>query len=504
MTKQLKRFAALFSGLERAYGTYDLTRGKRKGSKVVGQAVTKMERLTSQVWLQHIKGVQGVGVVPIRDDSTCLFGAIDIDVYDGLDVSKVLTDIKDQDLPVVPFRSKSGGVHCFLFVKEPVPAADMQDKLRTFAAVLGFGDAEIFPKQTEILAERGDIGQWINIPYFDAEQTQRYAYDLDGNQLSLDQFLDYAESKQMTPAEFAAFTITLLSDISDGPPCLQYLISQGFARGSRNDGLFNVALYLKKAYPDTWETVLDEYNVRYMDPPLSSAEVQNISKSLRRRDYSYTCTKAPIKSFCNMALCRTRKYGLDPVAGMPLLTGLTKYDTQPPIWFIDIEGGGRLELGTGDLQNQAGFQRRCMDDLNVMPPAVGRKQWQVIIQTLMENVTVIEAPADASPRGQLIEHLDQFCTGKAAARDRDELLLGKPWLDDGRHYFRLKDLLTYLERQRFREIPTNRLTSILKDMGGEHHFFKLKGKGVNCWSVPEFGAQLEGFSTPDVKGENVL
>jgi hypothetical protein len=504
MDKQLKRFAQLFRGLERAYGTYDLTRGKRKGSKVMGQAVTKMERLTSQVWLQHIKGVQGVGVVPIRDDSTCLFGAIDIDVYEGLDVNKILTDIKELDLPVVPCYSKSGGVHCFVFVKEPVTAAEMREKLSVFSAVLGFGDAEIFPKQTEILAERGDIGQWINIPYYEAVSTKRYAMDLDGKQLSLDQFLDYAESRQMTAAEFAAFTVTVLSDISDGPPCLQYLISQGFARGSRNDGMFNVAVYLKKAYPDTWETVLDDYNVKYMDPPLSSSEVQNIDKSLKRRDYSYTCNKPPVKAFCNMALCRTRKYGLDPVAGMPALTGLTKYDTQPPIWFIDIAEGGRLELSTGDIQNQIGFQRRCMDALNVMPPQVGRKQWQVIIQTLLENVTVIEAPADASPRGQLIEHLDSFCTGKAAARDKDELLLGKPWTEDGRHYFRLRDFSAYLEHQRFREIPLNRITAILKDIGGEHHFYNLKGRGVNCWSVPEFGVQLEGFPTPDVKGENVL
>ena len=43
------------------------------------------------------------------------------------------------------------------------------------SAYLGYGGCEIFPKQEELLVERGDIGNFINLPYFDAEQTMRYA-----------------------------------------------------------------------------------------------------------------------------------------------------------------------------------------------------------------------------------------------------------------------------------------------------------------------------------------
>lgn len=499
-TKQLKRFAKLFSGLQRAYGTYDLSRSKNRGGKLVGQPVTKMEPLTEDVWLRHLSGVLGVGVVPIRDDATCLFGAIDIDVYDGLDVAKVVHDGEEYDLPLVYCMTKSGGVHAFCFMKEPVTAAAMREKLATFAAVLGFGGSEIFPKQSEILSERGDIGGWINMPYYDAANTTRHAINEKGDKLSLEQFVRYADKRRMTAAEFEAFTVTVLSDISDGPPCLQLLITQGFTRGSRNDGMFNLAVYLKKSNPDQWPTLVDDYNVKYMDPPLSSEEVQNIVKSLQRKEYNYTCSRPPVKAFCNQTLCRMRKHGLDPVAGMPALTGLTKYNTTPPLWFMDIEGGGRLELSTDDMQNQLRFQRRCMDSLNMMPPQIVKNKWTAIMQNLLESVTVIEAPVDASPQGQLTEHLEQFCTGKAAARARDELLLGKPWTSDGRHHFRLRDLLTYLDHQRFRGLATNKITSILKEMGGEHHFYNLKGKGVNCWSVPEFAAQSESFDTPNIKG----
>lgn len=504
MKEHVKRFARLFNGLQRAYGTYDLTKSKSRGSKVLGQAITKMEPLTEDVWLSHLSGVQGVGVVPIRDDSSCFFGAIDIDIYDGLDVNKVINTSEELDLPLVFCRSKSGGLHAFCFVKDAVPAATMREKLSLFSAALGHGGVEIFPKQSEILAERGDVGGWINMPYFDAARTTRYAMNEKGEQLSLSDFLKFAEARRKTKAEFEAFTVVLLSDISDGPPCLQHLITKGFSSGSRNDGLFNLAVYLKKANPDQWPSLVDDYNVKYMDPPLSSDEVQSIVKSLQRKEYTFTCDRPPIKSFCNQTLCRTRKYGLDPVAGLPTLTGLTKYDTNPPIWFIDIEGGGRLELTTDDIQNQARFQRRCMDSLNIMPPMIGKNKWNVIVQGLLESVTIIEAPTDASPEGQFTEHLEQFCTGKAAARVKDEILLGKPWTDEGRHFFRLRDLLTYLERQRFRDLATNKITSLLKEMGGEHHFYNLKGKGINCWSVPEFKAQSESFDTPEIHGDSAI
>ena len=151
-----------------------------------------------------------------------------------------------QDLPLVPCRSKSGGIHCFAFVKEAVPAALMKEKLGMFAALLGFGKSEIFPKQTEILAERGDIGQWINIPYFNYKETDRYAYDKKARKLSIEEFFKVIDKVWFSAADFNAFTVTLMSEITDGPPCLQTLITKGFSPGTRNDGLFNLAVYLKK------------------------------------------------------------------------------------------------------------------------------------------------------------------------------------------------------------------------------------------------------------------
>ena len=504
MKELIKKFMERFHGLDRAYGTYDLKRIKREGDKIIGKAVTIHKNVTLQIWNSHLKGSKGVGIVPILDNSTCSFGAIDIDIYKGTYIKALIKDIKNMELPLIPCRSKSGGVHCFTFVKEPIPAVLMRDKLSNFAAVLGFGGSEIFPKQSEILSERGDIGQWINMPYFNVSKTDRYAFKDNLKPMSANEFIEAIDKVWFTAKEFEAFTVNLLSDISNGPPCLQYLITKGFSPGTRNDGLFNMAIYLKKAYPDNWEELLDDYNERFFNPSLSTSEVTQVSKSLKRKEYNFTCDKPPIKPYCNLSLCRSRQYGIGQLTGMPQLTGLTKFDSKPPIWFLDVDGGGRIELSTEELQSQGRFQKRCMEVLNSMPPAVKASTWQSLIQGLLESVTIIEAPFDASPRGMLFEYLERFCTSRAQARTKDEILLGKPWTADDFHVFRILDFMAYLERNRFKEFKVHRICSMLKEHGGEHEFVKIKGKGVNAWKIPEFASQDEKFETPDFEKDEVF
>ncbi len=56
------------------------------------------------------------------------------------------------------------------------------------AIVLGYEGSEIFPKQTEILVERGDTGNFLNLPYYDGTKGLRYAIDDNGNAITLEQF----------------------------------------------------------------------------------------------------------------------------------------------------------------------------------------------------------------------------------------------------------------------------------------------------------------------------
>lgn len=502
MKSLVSRFMRLFQGLDRAYGTYDVSGPKDGSSKLVGKAVTVAKPVTQELWEGHLKGKQGIGIVPINDGGKTSFGAIDVDVY-PIDIPEIAKKVEGFSLPLVPVRSKSGGCHLYLFTKDPISAVLMQRKLREFAAALGYGASEIFPKQTRLITERGDAGNWINMPYFGGSVTERYAILGDGRKLSAEEFLDYAEKLVIAEKDLEKLGLRVAEELKDGPPCLEHLLAHGFQPGTRNDGLFNVGVFLRKMNPDSWQKDLEEYNMKYMSPPLSASEVISIAQSLNKKEYGYTCHKPPIKSHCQAAKCRLRKFGVGPSQGMPVLTGLTKYDAQPPIWFLDVEGGGRIELTTEDLQNQARFQRRCMDALNVMTPLQGRHAWQSIIQDLLDNVTVIEVPKDATPVGQLLEHVERFCTSKVQARTRDELLLGKPWFNEGRHYFRMSDLIAYLDRQRFNGVSVSKLGSILKEHGAEHHFFVLKSKGTNCWSMSEFSKQVGTHEAPKVETQDL-
>tara|TARA_A100000172_G_scaffold81078_1_gene72833 strand:+ start:6820 stop:8328 length:1509 start_codon:yes stop_codon:yes gene_type:complete len=490
-----ERFNRLFSGLSRAHGTYEIQDSRADG-KLTGKAITVREDVTIEHWKKHLSGSKGLGIIPINDESSVMFGAIDVDEYKDLNLVDLSIRLKELKLPLVLCRSKSGGVHLYLFCSEWIPAKLMKNKLEELSSGLGFGGSEVFPKQIQILAERGDVGGWINMPYFNQSDSRRYAIDGDGKKLDALQFLDLAESLLQTKERLQKLKVKVNYELDEGPPCLQHLTEQGFPEGTRNNGLFNLAVYCRKAYPDNWQAQVETYNVKFMDPPLMATEVLDIIKSANKKTYQYTCSRAPIAPYCNASVCKLRKHGIGNDGGMPAIHSLTKYNSNPPIWFLDIEGSGRIELDTDDLQNQRRFQRRCMERLNMMPAKMNENSWNQLINHLFENLNIIEAPEDASSVGQLFEMIERFCTSRAQALSRDEILLGKPWTDDKRHYFRVSDLMAYFDRQHFREFKVHQVTSFLKQKDAEHHFWNVKGKGVNLWSVPKFAQQDSEHELP--------
>ena len=74
------RFMDLFQGNENAYGVTQIV-GENNG-KVEGKSRLEHSPVTPSVVLEHLAGVKSIGMAPIKDDSTCRFGAIDIDNYE--------------------------------------------------------------------------------------------------------------------------------------------------------------------------------------------------------------------------------------------------------------------------------------------------------------------------------------------------------------------------------------------------------------------------------------
>ena len=503
MKKETERFSRLFSGLNRAYGALDITtkdaRGKQKGKyKFVH------EPRTTATYASHLNGEVSIGIVPINEDDACLWGAIDIDQY-PLDHSEVLKRLSQLELPMVVCRSKSGGAHLYLFFKEFVEAEKVQLKLKEIAAEIGYGGCEVFPKQIKLVLERGDNGNFLNLPYFDHEGGLRYAFNKDGSAATIVEFLDQAEAYAITEGQLDGLlskSVPVVDEkLKDGPPCLQALLRQGFPEGTRNNGLFNLGVYLRKAYPDDWETKILDYNQTIMEPPLDLKEVNVVADQIKKKEYQYKCADQPICNFCNKDLCRSRKYGVGGGANTPTVANLRKYDSEPPLWFLDVNGSP-VELDTEGLQKQPRFQILCMEQINFMPRTITRQAWEAQMNSLLGQMVdtegaVISTSADTSLSGQFYDMLEDFSTHMQSARDREEILLRRPWTDEeeGRTYFRLKDFEAFLKRNKFFDYRSNKIAQRLRDIDGKAEQFRIKGHVVRCWSIPAYAKIDEEFGS---------
>ena len=88
--------------------------------------------------------------------------------------TKIINSIRKLKLPLVHCKSKSGGAHIFLFMKNTIASKTMKNKLSAIAALLGQSKSEIFPKQSGIQPEKGDVGNFLNLPYYHARKTVRF------------------------------------------------------------------------------------------------------------------------------------------------------------------------------------------------------------------------------------------------------------------------------------------------------------------------------------------
>jgi putative DNA primase/helicase len=209
--QEVERFAALLAGHGCASGTHGIpTWDEAKGKwSIKSTARTLKEGGTLAHYAAHLAGKTPLGIVPIRADSTCLFGCGDIDDYD-IDAIALITEIERLKFPLVPCRSKSGGLHLFLFLREPEPAAAVQACLREMMAALGHPRAEIFPKQVALVHDR-DQGNWMVMPYFGDDFSgklpnggklhMQYGLKRAGGEMTLGEFLRAAEAARTATAE---------------------------------------------------------------------------------------------------------------------------------------------------------------------------------------------------------------------------------------------------------------------------------------------------------------
>lgn len=293
-----RRLFDRFTGLKRGHGHFQPENTNGNG-KLKGKFTTEYAPATPELWSGHLAGVYGLGIIPIRDDATVRWGAIDIDGKP--DLAKIASDIGREGLPIVVCRSKSGGVHLYLFSTEDIPAAVVREKLTGWAALLGHAGAEVFPKQNRLAGPR-DFGNWLNMPYFGGQDSERHAIDAEGERLTLDAFLDLADNLAVSRSELEDIGTptdpTVEGALFEAPPCLQCIAGRGGAgEGHRNKMMFNLAVYARKRHGDDYADHLDTYNQSpYLESPLPTKELTAIRKSVSKKAYEYNVARRGTES----------------------------------------------------------------------------------------------------------------------------------------------------------------------------------------------------------------
>ena len=483
----IKKFMQAFRGSDLGYGTYISSESNGNG-KVDGKALTARGKPTKEQWEDHLNGKEpGLGIIPIDENNNCYWGCIDIDEY-PLNHKEISQKIKK--LPLIMFRSKSGGAHLILFSQKPVKAKTMRKTLTNIASNLGFSSSEIFPKQDYILLDRGDLGNFLNLPFHNAENSTRYAFKENGAAATLQEFLDLYDSKVIKNGDITNIKIDIQNElIPNGPPCLQLLCSQGFPKGGRNEGLFSLGVYARKAFPDTWRNKVEEYNRKYMNPPLDYKEITTVMQSLNKKDYGYKCSMPPIKQFCNHNLCRTRKYGIGP-GNTPRFTDLNKLMTEPPLWRINVDGQ-RIQCTTYELLHVNEIKIKCADQIDVrfkMTQGI----WEGILDELWDNLSFEEAPPEAGTTGVFMDLLEDFCTSFGLAVTKDEIRLGKPYTENGKTFFRLKDLERFFKHNEFKTLTRPAIVALLNDIGAFHTKLRTTNKKeVRVYRIEAFDKESD-------------
>ena len=495
----IEEFKKIFAGLDRAHGVTKVSESNGEGTKIKGKSFVKRETITDELWQKHLDGVDSLGVIPINDNNKCKWGCIDIDSYAGFDHKKLIDKIKNMKLPLIVCRSKSGGAHIFLFTSDYVSAKLMRDKLVQIKAVLGYGGSEVFPKQTE-LKSKDDTGNFLNLPYFNGDNTTRYAFLENGSAASMDGFFDLYKSKKQKD-------ITLIkvkrpeSEYSDGPPCIETLAMNKIGEGGRNNALFHYGVYAKQKWPAEWKSKVMLFNATAMQKPLSDSEVQIIVNQHEKKEWGYKCKDEPMCSMCDRTLCRSRKYGIGQEILFPGLTDLQVIDLEDPYYYLNVDGERLYLENVKYLRQQSLFQEACMKQLRNRPITLKEKDWVQLTNILLNNAEVTEPAQGMRTEDQLQNHLEEFCLNRQVSTDKNDLKKGGVWTSEGHHHFVFDRFYhQFLIRRRW-DVGYQRTGQMLKEKCGCEDK-RLGKERLSVFVVKEFDKKTDDYKPKKLKEES--
>jgi len=380
---------ALFEGDNSKYLKSSLTGEDDERGKKSAQYTTVHESVTSDLWKLHLDGKIRLGLRPEIGDK-CKWACIDVDPTNYKDYSekKYVEIIKKYKLPFVPVKSKSGGLHIFIFFNDLADVKKVTTKLQEINNQY-FLAQEIFP-----------ANKAVNMPYHNVNASMEFAFDDNNTPVLVGRFIELAEQKKMNPEDFYKYKVEdyeAETQWSNYPPCVQKLIQEGWSGNNRNNFLFNVLVLEAKKEPDIsvqrLEQIAINRNNQIFTEPLPSTEVIALAKSVSKGGYTFQCPpKHPeYQAICNKDLCKTRSLGIgEAVPEIIDQFENVKYiqDTKN-IWYEFDFKGQHISVTPEDMKDEKSFRVKLLRHrvywMTLPKPRKGPSPFELLMKGIVDQ-----------------------------------------------------------------------------------------------------------------------
>ena len=502
----IDKFINIFEGLSSAYGQFRKD-NNRLAVKVEGKSFIEKKPVTKELWQNHLNGTgPNLGVFPLTREGTCKWGAIDIDV-NNFDYEDLLNRIRKKKLPLIMFRSKSGRAHVYMFMKDFTPAQEVQLVMKKFAAKLGLGDIldRVYPMQTSL--GKNDFGSWLNMPYYNQEETSTCAYKDNFDGATIEEFFEMYDKYVQT--DLSQHLVEEVKQNIKKPkektledfllPCTKNCLrlnNNKIPDENRNDYLLHMYTWSMRAVekgvkkiPEyskmDAETLLKYFNQEYMARPVEEKEIQNTIFKSKDKEYKYLCKKPTITKYCDSSACTRHVCGITPLDAEKLVKAtqalgkITKYLSEPPIFFesVDVKnenGSGykriRIEMQGEDIINKQKWLNKlanqgCFPHISLHEQK--SSDFLVMQYERIENCLHEAADEEASEDFEFKSIIYAFVNKMTVSYNKEDLLKNACYVNKDTHEldFKLPNLMEYLKSNHIK-IPANQLTLKLKKIMG--------------------------------------
>lgn len=476
----ISKFKTLFTGNENGHGVlnvdklYKSKKGKMEPGK--GGIYTNTKRgARDEDYQYHLGGKVGLGISPLTKDLTCHFASVDVDTYDPAKTDYILDVIYNYRLPIFPFRTKSNGLHLHIFFKEPEKAKDVRSRLYTLRNLLGLTrKTELFPKQSILDNKEKDIGNWINLPYYGSDKSEKYLIDAQRGKCTLSHAINVMMDGRITLKELDTALKEL--PLSDGPPCLQTMYVTRTVPEARNNYLFMMGVYfMSKDGEDDLHDQLLEVNSKmdHSEGPLPEREVKAISDSHKKNRYGYRCSQPPCDDFCDKKGCRLRKYGI----GSQEVPGLEdpgqifiRQGIGEPSYIWKFTNGASLYFETpAEIMKQDIFRSKYLGVQKTLPDKLKEILWTDFVNRAFANYEEeqIIPEEDLSPEASVLRAFVEYLTESSQSTQIYIVTQGLAFCDrkEGMYYFKLGAFQNYVLMRREVVFKRNQLGNLLKRYG---------------------------------------